>query len=145
MFHQFLFGVCKIVFPFANVLAALSTVWHGARFFLLRVSLSKNIFRQTVRLRESMQEAAFSTRSCIQILREGGKGFLYPSVIRDLFDNSIAACKTGTEQNIRLVLSTVVEARKKENWHRCNTDARSLLNNLFNSAFQAVFVLFVQI
>ena len=29
------------------------------------------------------------------------------SVIRDLFDNSIVAYKTGTEQNINLVLSTI--------------------------------------
>jgi len=39
---------------------------------------------------------------------------LYLSVIRDLFDNSIVAYKTGTEQNINLVLSTIREARKKE-------------------------------
>ena len=44
-----------------------------------------------------------------------GQGFLYLSIIRDLYDNSIVAYKTGTEQNIHLVLSTVREARKKEN------------------------------
>ena len=44
-----------------------------------------------------------------------GQGFLYLSIIRDLYDNSIVAYKTGTEQNIHLVLSTVKEARKKEN------------------------------
>ena len=43
-----------------------------------------------------------------------GQGTLYLSVIRDLFDNSIVAYKTGTEQNINLVLSTIREARKKE-------------------------------
>ena len=43
-----------------------------------------------------------------------GQGFLYLSVIRDLYDNSIVAYKTGTEQNIRLVLSTIHEAKKKE-------------------------------
>ena len=43
------------------------------------------------------------------------QGFLYLSVIRDLYDNSIVAYKTGTEQNIHLVLSTLREARKKEN------------------------------
>lgn len=42
------------------------------------------------------------------------QGFLYLSVIRDLYDNSIVAYKTGTEQNIDLVLSTIKEARKKE-------------------------------
>ena len=44
-----------------------------------------------------------------------GQGFLYLSIIRDLYDNSIVAYKTGTKQNIQLVLSTVREARRKEN------------------------------
>lgn len=44
-----------------------------------------------------------------------GQGFLYLSIIRDLYDNSIVAYKTGTEQNVQLVLSTVREARRKEN------------------------------
>ena len=43
-----------------------------------------------------------------------GQGFLYLSIIRDLYDNSIVAYKTGTEQNIRLVLSTIREAKRKE-------------------------------
>ena len=43
-----------------------------------------------------------------------GQGFLYLSIIRDLYDNSIVAYKTGTEQNIHLVLSTVREAKRKE-------------------------------
>ncbi len=43
-----------------------------------------------------------------------GQGFLYLSVIRDLYDNSIVSYKTGTDQNINLVLSTVREAKKKE-------------------------------
>ena len=42
------------------------------------------------------------------------QGALYLSVIRDLYDNSIVAYKTGTEQNINLVLSTIKEAKKKE-------------------------------
>ena len=42
------------------------------------------------------------------------QGILYLSIIRDLFDNSIVAYKTGTEQNINLVLSTVKSAMKKE-------------------------------
>lgn len=42
------------------------------------------------------------------------QGTLYLSVIRDLFDNSIIAYKTGTEQNINLVLSTIRAAKKKE-------------------------------
>ena len=42
------------------------------------------------------------------------QGTLYLSVIRDLFDNSIVAFKTGTEQNINLVLSTIRAAKRKE-------------------------------
>ena len=42
------------------------------------------------------------------------QGFLYLSIIRDLYDNSIVAYKTGTEQNINLVLSTIKKAKKKE-------------------------------
>ena len=42
------------------------------------------------------------------------QGVLYLSVIRDLYDNSIVAYKTGTEQNINLVLSTIKEAKRKE-------------------------------
>ncbi|MBR2346643.1 MAG: IS3 family transposase [Clostridia bacterium] len=43
-----------------------------------------------------------------------GQGFLYLSVIRDLYDNSIVAYKTGSEQNINLVLSTIRAAKRKE-------------------------------
>ncbi len=42
------------------------------------------------------------------------QGTLYLSVIRDLYDNSIVAYKTGTEQNINLVLSTIKAAKRKE-------------------------------
>ncbi len=42
------------------------------------------------------------------------QGVLYLSIIRDLYDNSIVAYKTGTEQNVNLVLSTIEEAKKKE-------------------------------
>ena len=43
-----------------------------------------------------------------------GQGFLYLSIIRDLFDNSIVAYKTGSEQSIKLVLDTIKDARRKE-------------------------------
>ena len=43
-----------------------------------------------------------------------GQGFLYLSVIRDLYDNSIVAYKTGSEQNINLVLNTIRAAKRKE-------------------------------
>ena len=42
------------------------------------------------------------------------QGMLYLSVIRDLYDNSIVAYKTGTEQNINLGLSTIKAAKRKE-------------------------------
>ena len=43
-----------------------------------------------------------------------GQGTLYLSVIRDLYDNSIVTYKTGTEQNINLVLRTIKAAKRKE-------------------------------
>lgn len=43
-----------------------------------------------------------------------GQGFLYLSIIRDLYDNSIVSYKTGTEQNTHLVLNTIKSAKKKE-------------------------------
>ena len=42
------------------------------------------------------------------------QGTLYLSIIRDLFDNSIVAYKTGTKQSINLVLRTVRQAMEKE-------------------------------
>ena len=43
-----------------------------------------------------------------------GQGFLYLSMIRDLYDNSIVAYKTATKQTISLVLDTIHLAMKKE-------------------------------
>lgn len=43
-----------------------------------------------------------------------GQGFLYLSVIRDLYDNSIVAYKTGSEQSNSLVLNTIKAAKEKE-------------------------------
>ncbi len=42
------------------------------------------------------------------------QGFLYISVIRDLYDRSIVAYKTSTVQNINLVLNTIKAAKRKE-------------------------------
>ena len=42
------------------------------------------------------------------------QGVLYLSVIRDLFDNSIVAYKTRTDQSVRLVLDTIRDAMRKE-------------------------------
>ena len=43
-----------------------------------------------------------------------GQGILYLSVIRDLFDNSIVAYKTGTSQSVNLVLDTIRLAIQNE-------------------------------
>lgn len=43
-----------------------------------------------------------------------GQGFLYLSIIRDLYDNSIVAYKTDKEQSIKLVLDTIKAAKRKE-------------------------------
>ena len=43
-----------------------------------------------------------------------GQGVLYLSVIRDLFDNSIVAYKTGTSQSVNLVLDTIRLAMQQE-------------------------------
>ncbi len=42
------------------------------------------------------------------------QGFLYLSIIRDLYDNSIVAYKTDKEQSVKLVLDTIREAKTKE-------------------------------
>lgn len=42
------------------------------------------------------------------------QGFLYLSVIRDLYDNSIVAYTTATQQTIHLVLDTIKAAKRKE-------------------------------
>ena len=42
------------------------------------------------------------------------QGVLYLSVIRDLYDNSIIAYKTSTQQTISLVLDTIKAAKRKE-------------------------------
>ena len=42
------------------------------------------------------------------------KGFLYLSIIRDLYDNSIVAYKMDKEQSIKLVLDTIKAAKRKE-------------------------------
>ncbi len=42
------------------------------------------------------------------------QGVLYLSIIRDLYDNSIVAYKTGTRQTVNLVLDTIRLAMKQE-------------------------------
>ena len=41
------------------------------------------------------------------------QGFLYLSIIRDLYDNSIVAYKMDKEQSIKLVLDTIKAAKRK--------------------------------
>ena len=41
------------------------------------------------------------------------QGVLYLSVIRDLYDNSVIAHRTGTEQTVNLVLDTIKAAKKE--------------------------------
>jgi len=43
-----------------------------------------------------------------------GQGVLYLSIIRDLYDSSIVAYRTGTEQSVNLVLNTIKAAVQKE-------------------------------
>jgi len=43
-----------------------------------------------------------------------GQGVLYLSMIRDLYDNSIVAYKTATQQTVNLVLDTIRLAMRKE-------------------------------
>ncbi len=43
-----------------------------------------------------------------------GQGVLYLSMIRDLYDNSIVAYKTATQQTVNLVLDTIRLAMKQE-------------------------------
>ena len=42
------------------------------------------------------------------------QGVLYLSIIRDLYDNSIVAYKTGRQQTVNLVLDTIKAAKRKE-------------------------------
>ena len=42
------------------------------------------------------------------------QGFLYLSIIRDLYDNSIVAYKMDKEQSIKLVLDTIKAAKEKK-------------------------------
>ena len=42
------------------------------------------------------------------------QGVLYLSIIRDLYDNSIVAYKTGTQQTVNLVLDTIRLAMRRE-------------------------------
>ena len=51
------------------------------------------------------------------------QGVLYLSMIRDLYDNSIVAYKTATQQTVNLVLDTIRLARKREKKRAAATKA----------------------
>ena len=66
---------------------------------------------------------------------------LYLSIIRDLYDNSIVAHKTGTEQNVNLVLSTIKAAKRKE---KVTTELQLHSDQGFQYASQSYFALTTQ-
>ena len=49
-----------------------------------------------------------------QVVKELLNGVLYLSMIRDLYDNSIVAYKTATQQTVNLVLDTIRQAIRRE-------------------------------
>ena len=54
------------------------------------------------------------------------QGVLYLSMIRDLYDNSIVAYKTGTEQTVNLVLDTIrlaMKGAKRKSLRSCSSTA----------------------
>lgn len=58
------------------------------------------------------------------------QGVWYLSAIRELYGNSIVAYKTGTEQNVELVLSTIRAAEKKE---KVTAECNSTVTKAFNT------------
>ena len=59
------------------------------------------------------------------------EGVLYLSMIRDLYDNSIVAYKTATQQTVNLVLDTIrlaMRKRKRESLRSCSSTATKAFN-----------------
>ena len=56
------------------------------------------------------------------------QGVLYLSMIRDLYDNSIVAYKTGTQQTVNLVLDTIRFAMKRGSLRSCSSTATKAFN-----------------
>ena len=57
------------------------------------------------------------------------QGTLYLSIIRDLFDNSIVAYKTGTEQNINWCCKqSEKQIKRKKSLQRCNSTVTKAFN-----------------
>ena len=66
------------------------------------------------------------------------QGVLYLSMIRDLYDNSIVAYKTGTAQTVNLVTDTIKLAKKKE---KVTTEVQLHSDQGFQYTSQAYFKL----
>lgn len=59
------------------------------------------------------------------------EGVLYLSMIRDLYDNSIVAYKTATQQTVNLVLDTIrlaMKNEKRESLRNCSSTATKAFN-----------------
>ena len=69
------------------------------------------------------------------------QGVLYLSMIRDLYDNSIVAYKTGTQQTVNLVLDTVRLAIRKEK-KKVAAELQLHSDQGFQYTSQAYFMLF---
>ena len=67
------------------------------------------------------------------------QGVLYLSMIRDLYDNSIVAYKTGTQQTVNLVLDTIRLAMKRERKRRSLRSCSSTATRGFQYTSQAYF------
>ena len=66
-----------------------------------------------------------------QVVKELLNGVLYLSMIRDLYDNSIVAYKTATQQTVNLVLDTIRQAirrEKKKASQSCSSTATKAFN-----------------
>ena len=69
------------------------------------------------------------------------QGVLYLSMIRDLYDNSIVAYKTGTQQTVNLILDTVRLAIRKEK-KKVAAELQLHSDQGFQYTSQAYFMLF---
>lgn len=67
------------------------------------------------------------------------QGVLYLSMIRDLYDNSIVAYKTATQQTVHLVLDTIRQAMRKEEKKRVAAELHLHSDQGFQYTSQAYF------
>ena len=79
------------------------------------VSLGQQVYRYENLLKRQFQADRPNAKWVTDISYiQTKEGVLYLSMIRDLYDNSIIAYKTATQQTINLVLDTIRLAMKKE-------------------------------